>query len=205
MRQQSTESTGLMLEIAKGWYSLGWYEGNVWKEAVCFLVFSYECCIITKWIACIVFLKGNVAGTLSWFDWKKGSPHFQRNILIFPVGILMGIPYLQTIPVARSYHGKNIEFPANAPSSTYCWGFLHGILCVHFFMINLKTFSILSTMINIGIVFADYVVIFVNTLLAIRSVNILKPPRSCVLANWSANSTSCMKTGLKKVTKCKRW
>jgi hypothetical protein len=45
-----------------------------------------------------------------------------------------------------------------------------------FFMINLKTFSILSTMINIGIVFADYVVIFVNTLLAIRSVNILKPP-----------------------------
>jgi hypothetical protein len=135
MRQQSTESTGLMLEIVKGWYSLGWYEGNVWKEAVCFLVFSYECCIITTWIACIVFLKGNVAGTLSWFDWKKGSPHFQlpTDDSHFPHWNSHGYPLFSDNPSCSLLSWKKLEFPANAPSSTYCWGFLRGILCVHFF------------------------------------------------------------------------
>ena len=74
MRQQSTESTGLMLEIVKGWYSLGWYEGNVWKEAVCFLVFSYECCIITTWIACIVSFEGECGRNLKLVWLKKRVP-----------------------------------------------------------------------------------------------------------------------------------
>ena len=151
------------------------------------------------------FFEGECGRNLKLVWLKKRVPPLPKEYSHFPHWNSHGYPLFADNPSCSLLSWKKIEFPANAPSSTYCWGFLHGILCVHFFMINLKTFSILSTMINIGIVFADYVVIFVNTLLAIRSVNILKPPHSCVLANWSANSTSCMKTGLKKVTKCKRW
>lgn len=81
------------------------------------------------------FLKGNVAGTLSWFDWKKGSPHFQlpTDDSHFPHWNSHGYPLFSDNPSCSLLSWKKLEFPANAPSSTYCWGFLRGILCVHFF------------------------------------------------------------------------